>query len=321
MSIAEPPLYPTAQEAWQLVEIALAAQDLEEFAEGVLPAVARTMRSSSVFLYIADPRLPAPHSLQHGLPPDAVSKTESLCAELFDQVSSLPPLRPFMISPSPGWEAAAHVVLYPLRAKEGCGGLMGLAADEVATATSAAALERLFCLLASAISRLVERAQLERQLARLNTYLTVSSMLAQELGLHELLEMVLYCCVEAVSAETASVLLLDDDKRSFRFYQVEGPTKPILEAATFPAGEGLTGSVLQTQQSEIINDVRNDPRFYREVDAESGFQTRNMIAVPLTAGEEQVGVLEVLNKMNGGSFTEEERLLLLSISEEIAFAI
>ncbi|KPL20269.1 MAG: hypothetical protein AMJ93_12390 [Anaerolineae bacterium SM23_84] len=92
-------------------------------------------------------------------------------------------------------------------------------------------------------------------------------------------------------------------------------------AATFPADRGLAGSVLQTQQSEVINDVRSDPRFYEKVDSESGFQTRNMIAIPLVAGEEKVGVLEVLNKADGGSFTEKERLLLASMAEEIAFAI
>jgi GAF domain-containing protein len=92
-------------------------------------------------------------------------------------------------------------------------------------------------------------------------------------------------------------------------------------AATFPADMGLAGSVLQAQQAEIINDVRNDPRFYKGVDSESGFETWNMIAIPLTAGEEQVGVLEVLNKTNGGPFTDEECLLLVSIAEEIAFAI
>jgi GAF domain-containing protein len=127
--------------------------------------------------------------------------------------------------------------------------------------------------------------------------------------------------MEAVSAEAASVLLLDDESESFSFYQVEGPAKPVLMAATFSADQGLAGAVLQTLQSEIINDVQSDPRFYNQVDAESGFQTRNMIAVPLVAGEEKVGVLEVLNKANGGSFTEAERLLLVSIAEEIAFAI
>jgi GAF domain-containing protein len=127
--------------------------------------------------------------------------------------------------------------------------------------------------------------------------------------------------MEAVSAEAASVLLLDDEKKNFHFYNVEGPAKPVLETATFPADKGLAGSILQTQQSEIINNVHSDPRFYEKFDSESGFQTRNMIAIPLTADEEWVGILEVLNKADGGPFAEEEHLLLLSIAEEIAFAI
>ncbi len=46
-----------------------------------------------------------------------------------------------------------------------------------------------------------------------------------------------------------------------------------------------------------------------------------MIAIPLVASSEKVGVLEVMNKANEASFTEEDRLLLLMIAEEIAFAI
>jgi len=196
--------------------------------------------------------------------------------------------------------------------------LIGLASS---ADTTTGAMDRLLPMLGNAISRIMERIDAERRLAHLNTYLTVSSMLAQSMDLHELLEIALYCCMEAVSAEASSVLLLDDEKANFTFYQIEGPAKPVLAAATFPADQGLAGSVLQSLQSEIINDVPGDPRFYVKVDSESGFQTRNMIAVPLVAGEEQVGVLEVLNKANGGPFTEEERLLLISIAEEIAFAI
>ena len=58
--------------------------------------------------------------------------------------------------------------------------------------------------------------QSERQLLHLNTYLTVSLMLVQSLDLHELLEVALYCCMDAVSAEADSVLLLDDDKQNFK---------------------------------------------------------------------------------------------------------
>jgi hypothetical protein len=76
-----------------------------------------------------------------------------------------------------------------------------------------------------------------------------------------------------------------------------------------------------SRQSEIINNVQGDPRFYRDIDSESGFITRNMIVLPLVAGEEPVGVLEVINKEGGKKFTEKEQLLLCSIADEIAYAI
>ena len=91
--------------------------------------------------------------------------------------------------------------------------------------------------------------------------------------------------------------------------------------AAFPADKGIAGSVLQNRQSEIVHNVQNDPRFHGKIDSESGFVTRNMIVVPLLAGEEAVGVLNVLNKADGQDFTEEEHCGLLAIAEEIAFAI
>ena len=162
---------------------------------------------------------------------------------------------------------------------------------------------------------------LEKQLAHLNAYLTVSSVLTQSLGLHDLLETILYCSMEAVSAEAASVLLLDNEKKNFQFYQVEGSAKPILMRSSFPVDKGIAGWVLQQKQSEVVNDVGSDRRFYRGIDSESGFLTRNMIAVPLTAGEERIGVLEVINKTDAPGFTQEEHHLLRSIADEIAFAI
>ncbi len=163
--------------------------------------------------------------------------------------------------------------------------------------------------------------ELLRQARYLNTYLTVSSMVSQCLDPHELLEAVLNVVMETVSAEEASVLLLDEDQANFRFYSIEGPAKQCLISVTFPADRGIAGSILQTQKSEVINDVQRDPRFFGEIDAKYGFVTSNMIAIPLTAGEEKIGVMEVLNKSGGEPFTDEERLLLDSIAEEIAFAI
>lgn len=304
-----------------LIEKALMARRIEDLASDVLPSLARLMRSYSVLLYIVDSQPIASRIFPHGFPSEVASELEVLCAEKFDQLSSQTERGPVSVAPPPDGKIAADLVIYPLWVEDRCIGLTGWTMTEEAPLTSPELIESLLPLLANAIIHLLVQLQTERQLSELNAYLTVSSMLAQSLGLHELLEIALYCCMELVSAEEASVLLLDDEKENFRIYHVEGVAKPALEGATFPADVGLAGSVLQSQHVEVINDVQHDPRFYEKMDQEFGYPTRNMIALPLVAGEEPVGVLEVINKAGGASFTDDESLLLLSISEEIAFAI
>ena len=182
-------------------------------------------------------------------------------------------------------------------------------------------MRKITALLAYFIGQFLDRLAYDKKIAHLNTYLAVSSKIAQTLNLREVIEAVLYSSIAAVAAEAASVLLLDAEKKNFRFYGVEGPAKPGLVDVTFPVDQGLAGYVFQTQKSAIFNDVQQDHRFYGKFDSVSGFQTKNLVAIPLVAGDEKIGVLEVLNKAGDEPFYEDDRLLLESIAEEIAFAI
>jgi GAF domain-containing protein len=305
----------------ELIERAFLAPGIEELVEQVLPDVARLMQALAICIYVQAKGLTASYFHQQGFKSGTAAEIERLCRERFAQISSQTDPQPVTVVPTPSGESADPITLYPLPVEEGTSGIIGLPAQEEAGPISPDLWNRLLRLLAQATSRLAERSKVARQLAHLNTYLAVSSMLAQPLDLHELLDVVLYCAMETVSAEESSVLLLDESKENFFFYHPEGPAKLVLEGKTFPADRGLAGAVLQTLQSEIINDVPNDPRFYGQIDSESGFPTKNMIAIPLTAGAERIGVLEVLNKTGGEDFTEDEHQLLLSIAEEIAFAI
>jgi GAF domain-containing protein len=305
----------------ELVEMSIGFKDLEEFAQSFLLKITEYMNSRAGFIYIVDSRLIAPRFFQYELPSQTASGIEKLCAEKVAQFSGQPDLQPTAISVSTSLDGATKLVLYPLLEKQVCIGLIGLIPDKDEAPPVSDLWDKVLHLTTSTIFHLIEHVDMERQITYLNTYLTVSSMLAQSIDLHELMEISLNCSMDIVSAEAASVLLLDDDKKNFGFYQVEGPVKPVLMTATLPADKGLAASVLQTNQAEVINDVQGDPRFYKAIDASSGFQTRNMIAIPLVAGDERIGVLEVLNKLDADSFTEEECNLLLSIAEEIAFAI
>jgi hypothetical protein len=303
----------------ELVEEAVAAQTLPELMEELLPGLARMLEVPGAFLYLDEPRRGKPLFYQFGLQEDVIPHVEGLCSQACRQVGR--EAEAFSIPAGLVSLPAASLTVSPVCREEKLIGLLGLLEPEERPASRALPVERYLSLFSNAIPNLVERWELEHRTRYLSTYLTISSMVSQCLDLQELVEAVLYCCIDAVGAEEASILLLDDEKSQFRFYNVAGPSKPVLEKATFPAGQGIAGAVLNSQQSEVINDVQHDPRFYGKIDDKSGVVTRNMIAIPLSAAGEKIGVMEVLNKAGGGLFTDEERLLLDSIAEEIAFAV
>jgi putative methionine-R-sulfoxide reductase with GAF domain len=91
-----------------------------------------------------------------------------------------------------------------------------------------------------------------------------------------------------------------------------------LEALSLPMGQGIVGQVIKTGEIAFIPDVRLDPRFYNQIDKDTGFVTRSMIAVPLKAGDEIMGSIQVLNKCTDSKtvtqFAQEDVYLLQDVA-------
>ena len=106
---------------------------------------------------------------------------------------------------------------------------------------------------------------------------------------------------------------LDDQRRKLFEKKAEE-----LESMTLPFGQGVVGQVIKTGEIAFIADVRLDPRFSQQVDHETGFVTRSMIAVPLKVGDELVGCIQVLNKCTDGKtvrqFAQEDVYLLQDVA-------
>ena len=304
--------------AVDLVEAAIGADAFGDLATRVLPILSDLAGASGAFLHLSDYRLSAPFDGASGVTDDMARAAAATSPDWFDRSNDDPSPFDACLVTDDG-EIPCTVYPLPVRGRIiGLVGLLGLGdewlANELVWAKALSSLGRV-------ADRLVGRIVDDRKLLHLNTYLTVSSMLSKSVDLSELLEIALYCSMEAASAEAASILLLDEEKENFRFYSVEGVAKPLLGGSTFPAMEGVAGRVLASREAEVVNDVETDPQFYGQIDQRTGYQTRNMIAVPLVAGEEPVGVLEVLNRTDGGAFTADERQILVSVAEEIAFAV
>ena len=97
----------------------------------------------------------------------------------------------------------------------------------------------------------------------------------------------------AVPCDSASVLLLEE--RGLRFVAASGPIATQLVGRYIPSDAGAAGFAVQHRQLMILREVEDDPRHFRELDNETGYQTRNLACVPVKADDVIYGVIEVLN--------------------------
>ena len=148
----------------------------------------------------------------------------------------------------------------------------------------------------------------------------ISQALFHSIDLDELVETTLHIALEEVGAEAGSILLADPEKEELIFQYSIGE-KPVPRGTAIPWDKGISGSVFQSREPRITNQVNRDAGHLREIDQATGFLTHDMITVPLRRWRgEPIGVLNVLNKQ-AGPFTNHDLGLLTIISAFAALAI
>jgi sigma-B regulation protein RsbU (phosphoserine phosphatase) len=152
----------------------------------------------------------------------------------------------------------------------------------------------------------------------LETILGVARRLANEPMLDPLLQSIADETCNLLDAERATLFLYD--AKSDELYS-RIATKSEIEVIRFPAGRGIAGAVAKQKACLLIPDAYADPRFNPEVDRNTGWRTRNMMAVPMTNLDGRlVGVLEALNKRDG-AFTETDQSLLTALAAQAGVAL
>ena len=148
-----------------------------------------------------------------------------------------------------------------------------------------------------------------------------AEQLASEQELFSLLDRILYYALTLMNASDGTLYLLDEETDELVFAVVRGSVESNLINHRMPKTEGLTGWVMVNGRSLIVNDVRQDWRFSPRLDQRLGFETRNMLIVPMKVGRRVIGAIGVLNKHSGADFTEIDENLLSVLSRSAAFAL
>ncbi|KAJ8934359.1 hypothetical protein NQ314_013400 [Rhamnusium bicolor] len=83
----------------------------------------------------------------------------------------------------------------------------------------------------------------------------------------------------------------------------------------------IAGLVARTGATVNIRDAYNDPRFFTEVDEMTGFITRSILCMPIVSVDNILGVVQVVNKINGVCFTPADENLFKTFSVYCALAL
>jgi class 3 adenylate cyclase/putative methionine-R-sulfoxide reductase with GAF domain len=93
-----------------------------------------------------------------------------------------------------------------------------------------------------------------------------------------------------------------------------------LKTLRLKRGEGIAGYVADRGITVSVKDARIHPHFSPAVDLKTGFNTQSILSVPMISKGSVIGVIEVLNKIEG-LFNREDEQLLESIASSVSIAL
>lgn len=160
-----------------------------------------------------------------------------------------------------------------------------------------------------------------RSLEMITLIAQVSQSLNSSLNLETVLQETTEMSALTLQAQAATLFAVDSRTSELVFFMPTGSAGGVLREMRIPQSQGIAGWVASHQQSIIVNDAPNDPRFAAHVDVETGFHTRNILCVPLSVQGRLVGVLEVLNKEGEKGFTEEDKNWLEKLGNQASIAL
>jgi sigma-B regulation protein RsbU (phosphoserine phosphatase) len=116
-------------------------------------------------------------------------------------------------------------------------------------------------------------------------------------------------------------MLLDDRTSELVFSIPTGPKKEEFTEVRLPAGVGIAGWVVEHAEPLLVADTSKDERFCQAFDDSSGFETKSILCVPMQVKGKTLGVLEVINKRDGGSFTRPDLYLMQTFANLASIAV
>jgi len=171
------------------------------------------------------------------------------------------------------------------------------------------------------VSKHPDLSEHDKRVQQLNTFNEIGKALTSTLDLKEVLNIVMEKISETLTSKNWSLLMVDEEKGDIYFEIVVGEGAENIKDVRLKLGEGIAGWVAKEGKPVLVPDVSKDSRFSSKVDRSANFETKSVVCVPMKSKGKCLGVIELINEVEDGSFGEEDLLMLMILADYTAIAI
>ncbi len=151
--------------------------------------------------------------------------------------------------------------------------------------------------------------QVQREHTNLKLLLKITRTISRELNLNNLLKLIMDEVKDVLQCDRCTVFVLDPEEHELWSRVAHGE-----KTIRFPSHMGIAGYVATSGQVLNIPNAYADARFNPNIDKQTGYNTKNILAAPMRNKlGDLIGVFQALNKF-GGPFTGDDEELLDAIS-------
>jgi putative ABC transport system ATP-binding protein len=125
---------------------------------------------------------------------------------------------------------------------------------------------------------------------------------------------------QLLSAERASLFVVEPETNTLRLRVAQDLPEHVV--VRLPIGTGIAGAAAQTGKAIRVDDAYKDPRFNQDVDRQSGFRTRAILALPIKDRRGHVfAVAQLLNRRDGRPFEDADEKKFSQFVESLGYVL
>jgi GAF domain-containing protein len=158
-------------------------------------------------------------------------------------------------------------------------------------------------------------------LERLTALYDIARIFNSTLELEDLCPIVTNKIRDILGAEACNLWLVSQDGDKLEFVHQDGEDPTTEEDAEVDLGEGLAGVVARDGKGRLAADASTESLLDSRRSSAEGFTISSAMAAPLLKDERVLGVVEVLNKLDGGEFDDDDLFFLNSVGEQAGLAV